>query len=168
MSGVQVERHCAASWASAVGGQAAVPNLHPVALLQLIDTLEPAAAPTRDSDHEPDSDLARVERKLDTLLQLVSLLAPGQVRSHPQICLLLSPTHIRWSDADLAPPPRADEPLLVWLNPLSPAPVQLAGEYQSTDAGGHCIQLSFKDSDFESAWARLLFRWHRRDIARSR
>ena len=168
MSGVQVHRHCAAAWASTRQDEPDHPVLDPVGLLQLIDALEPARPASHESEHEPDSDLARVERKLDTLLQLVSLLGAADSRQPTRVPLQLSPADIQWSASDLSDPRRDDDQLLIWLNPLSPVPLRLSGLFMNEGPDTRRFQLSFNDSDFESAWARLLFRWHRREIARSR
>lgn len=168
MTGIQVQRDCGIAWASSYPDLQLGAGLAPAALLQLIDALEPAAATPREPDHEPDSDLVRLERKLDTVLQLVAMLNAGGGHGPTPTAVTLSPTELRWTTASPGAPANGGDDLLVWLSPLAPAPLRFAGEHCTPGSDVHSFQLVFSDVDMESAWARLLFRWHRRAIARKR
>ncbi len=123
-----------------------------------------------DEQGDRSQELQRVEAKLDLLLALVSELvrqegAPGQERP-----LKLGAGGLSWMGSGSAPAPEQYLWIELALDPLLPSPLQLPAKVLETEQGLEVFTVlaAFvgQDEEFRELLQKVLFRYHRRAIAR--
>ncbi len=114
-----------------------------------------------------------LETKVDLLLLLVSAGLKGLEPAPPVYPCVLGGQYIRWCCNDPAPFPAVGERccLALFLRPRIAMPLILPGAMQAgtPGQGGIWCQLHFHlDGHVQESLDRLIFRHHRREVARSR
>ncbi len=146
-------------------------NLH---LLEVLERLE--SGTEGEEEREERRELRRLEAKLDLLAEMVSLLLSERHPLPPARDLALGAERILWSLLPDESPPGAGSTLQLSLYPLSryPRPLRLVARVRgdpSPTAGG-TVQIEGTLADggerLRDALERLVFRAHRREVARLR
>ncbi|MES9881908.1 MAG: PilZ domain-containing protein, partial [Sedimenticola sp.] len=122
----------------------------------------------RDRDRAPE--LARIEAKLDMLLELVSQLRPQQEPGEKRFSLRLGTGGISWEVKSL-PLPKIDESLVLHLqlDERLPKPLELYGRVITVEkvGDGDAVTLKFTNlgQRVTDLLGKVIFRQHRREIA---
>jgi hypothetical protein len=140
-------------------------------VLQTISALEESVERNVD-EAERGSEIARLELKLNILLDLVSEIASRNLELPPQRVVRLCADRLLWPDDGYY---RAGEALRVdlYLQPGYPRPLQLLGvlseqRHQEGESVWAQIELSQPEEMMTDAMERFIFRQHRRQIALQR
>lgn len=119
---------------------------------------------------EGKGDVARLDFKLNLILDLVSQIFIHQVPLPRAVPVVLTPQKLQWED-DLAPLPGKVVEVRLYLSLRYPRPVRLVGKVERVEpvASGKRTTLSLAGlSDaIREALEKLIFRHHRRAVAQS-
>lgn len=140
-------------------------------VLRLVLSLE-EQSPEPSGDAEPEhEDIARLELKLNLLIDLVGQLLAQSALIPPPVTVSMSATGLEWSGAT-APQPGACVELALYPSPRYPRPVVLPGFVDAVEpvAGGFRTRVIFPElgAPLQDALERFIFRHHRRTIAHRR
>jgi hypothetical protein len=158
-----VETKCAFSWKLRSSEETAseFPMNH-IAYSLLEQSVHPVVV--RDSDFE--SDIQRLEYKLNLVIQMLGQVIQPQ-QSRPDVMQLrLGTDSIAWNH----PGAKIGEQYSVslFLNPSIAVPIEAIVRVTDVTDGWCTASFVNRSTDEQSAWERWVFRLHRRDIAHSR
>ncbi|MEJ1354696.1 MAG: PilZ domain-containing protein [Candidatus Sedimenticola sp. (ex Thyasira tokunagai)] len=146
---------------------------HNERMLQALITLQERHLESQEEEQENAPELARIEAKLDMLMELVSQLKPQREQEEGRFSLKLGSRGISWQGC-LSPLPQKDQSLWLYLqlDERLPKPLQLFGYVVTVEdvVGGHSITLVFEDlgQRVMDLLGKLIFRQHRREVALKR
>lgn len=135
--------------------------------LHLMALLEDGGRETREG-REQNTELLRIDTKLDVLLEAVSALLQQQQSLPRAIPVSLTPHKLHWQSAEQPP---AEKPLIVhlYLSERYPAALQfIAQTHPSTVDGQVEVEFIGLDEETVNALEKFIFRQHRRKIAKQR
>ena len=139
-------------------------------LLQILLASEEHKPGLMDESGERSSELQRVEAKLDLLLALVSELMRQKGKSGEELPLKLGAGGLSWMGSGTAPVPRQFVWIELALDPLLPGPIHFPARVLEIEQGLEVFTVlaGFVDQDeeFEELLQKVLFRYHRRAVAR--
>ncbi|OOZ42119.1 hypothetical protein BOW53_00630 [Solemya pervernicosa gill symbiont] len=141
-------------------------------LLHTINVIE--SKPVENDDSEMQSDVVRLENKVDLVLDLLSSLIRQTRPLPPNAKARLGGEGMEWASGEEAPLPAAGSKLTVsfHLNKMIPSPIVLWGEVVDValhdSARWATLRFGPMSQQFEQAWVKLIFRHHRRAIAMAR
>lgn len=121
-------------------------------------------------DHaELAQDLARLETKINLILDLVGQVLSRQLDLPPALIVNLSSSALEWEVTATPPPARQRVLLELYVCPRYPRPIFLPATVQESPAPGRS-RASFDDlgEPVQDSLEKLIFRHHRRLIAASR
>lgn len=129
----------------------------------MLDALDEPIHTRKDS--EPQGEAARLDTKLNLILQLLTQLLHKDAVLPPAHAVRFASDAVTWPDTDI----RAGEPVVceLYLDAGVPVPIVLQGPVV-LDNGWARLGLASLDEEQQAAWSRWVFRQHRRDVARSR
>jgi hypothetical protein len=147
-------------------------------VLRNVAMLEDFAPALDDTHFTTGSDLARMERKLDLLLELMQHRVGAEVARPPTTAVSLAGDGIEWC-GDVMPAPGALVCTSFHLSAAYPGPIRLIGEVAGARAGdasgdgeGSCdrVRVDFRGhgEEVRDAIDKHVFRQHRREIAAQR
>ncbi|PLY12065.1 MAG: hypothetical protein C0631_18325 [Sedimenticola sp.] len=138
-------------------------------LLGLLHSLEDVRKDSYDETYESNANLARVEAKLDLLLDLVSELLTTESADLKPCSLRLSSRGAEWMGESTDLQPSQQVWLSLGLDPKLPRPLKLLAEVVNVfrEPGGLRMLLAFKlQSELVTdLLEKAIFRYHRRQIA---
>jgi len=140
-------------------------------VLRFITAIDEFAKPAHGEDADRQGELARIEGKLDILLELVAQALREQAQLPEAVPVRLSTAAIEWRAVQA---PSVNSPILLslYLHTSYPRPIRLLANVQDVEPVGqsHRIDAHFQDMDETlSDWlTKLIFRYHRRSIAQHR
>ena len=119
-----------------------------------------------EKDKQADTDLHRLEHKIDLIMQMLSQILQNKTSIPQQTLLRLGASEVSW----YAPEVKAGEryAIVIHLNNRTSIPIQALVTITETESGWCHGQLQGLRPDELSAWERWVFRHHRRQIASSR
>lgn len=136
-------------------------------MLTSLLAIEDCASVKSDEDKESAADLARVERKLDLMLELLSMrLMDGQ--SAPECQVQLSAAGARWQVNGSIPAPGAQVIASIYVHRFMPRPLRLPAEVVADQPGWLCLLFKDMSEGCEELLARHVFQQHRRQLAGAR
>lgn len=126
--------------------------------------IEDSAAAKSDEDKEAGPDLVRIERKLDLMLELLSMRQmDGQ--GAPECRVQLSAAGARWQLFGSVPAPGTQVIASIHVHRFLPRPLRLPAEVLATDPGWLCLLFTNLSEGCEELLARHVFQKHRRQLA---
>lgn len=140
-------------------------------LLQLLLLYDDYPIERRDGEGEQNSDLARLEAKLDAIIQLFATLIKGSEEEAPVRLVTISANYLEWEDRQLDGLALQDRLwILLQIDPRLPQPLKMAGSvvqitYVENSAAKIRVQLDKLGEFGQQALEKLIFRMHRREIA---
>ncbi|KAF0193038.1 MAG: hypothetical protein FD165_141 [Gammaproteobacteria bacterium] len=157
-----------------VTGDAAAAHIghHSLQVLRLILSIEEQGPePVADADPEHEN-IARLEFKLNLLIDLVGYLLAQNSLIPPRVLVSLSADGLEWGSDD-APQLGSYVELALYLSPKYPRPVTLPGFIEAVDVtpeGGYRTRAIFPELSvpLQDALEKFIFRHHRRIIASRR
>ncbi len=138
-------------------------------MLRFIAALEEYGAANTDEENSAHlHELARVENKINLLLDMVGQLLARQTDMPQAVLIRLSPDAIQWQSDHV--PATGDQLLLdVYINKKHPNPLVFLGCVHQVEAlnNGFSVIVEFKNTSeaVASALEKMIFRQHRRQIA---
>lgn len=136
-----------------------------LAILNYLEARDEAGAAVAAREQSNNTDLARLEHKLDLMLNMLGLLLEQQQVPVPARRLRLSTDELGWQGS-LPLEAGAALWLEVFLEPAS-RPLCLAGELGTNQDEQVRIHLQLQDPAVRDAFEKWIFRQHRRAIART-
>lgn len=137
------------------------------ASLASVLAIEDAAAAKSDEDKESAPDVLRLERKIDLVLQLLSMqLGHGLGTDEHQV--QLSAAGARWQIQGPVPPPGTLGIAAIHVHRFLPRPLRLVAEVLQDDPGWFCVLFTHLGETCEELLARHVFQQHRRQLAGAR
>ncbi|MEJ2346782.1 MAG: PilZ domain-containing protein [Gammaproteobacteria bacterium] len=142
-------------------------------VLRLVAALEDHWAEPIDEPYGPQGhELARLDFKLNLVLELVSQLVRRQVPMPERREIRLNGNGVQWESTGDAPPDGSHVRVFLHLHDNLPRALELPGrvvERTPTDAG-ECVTVRFEglSESVQDLLDKLIFRHHRRSIAHSR
>lgn len=140
-----------------------------VALLTSLLAIEEHPSPIRPSDEDKDAvvDIARLERKLDLVLELLSLrLLDGH--APPERSVQLSAAGVRWAQPGALPAPGTQGVATLYVHRLLPRALRLAAEVVADEPGWLRLRFVGMAEACEDLLVRHVFQQHRRSLAGSK
>lgn len=113
-------------------------------------------------------ELERLDMKLNLLIDLVSHVLGRQVGVPPHAEVRLGVHAITWYTSLPAPPEGAFVIVDVYITPLYPRPLELAGQVVSVRDGWASVAFANLGEDVSEGIQKLIFRHHRRAVATQR
>ena len=141
--------------------------------LQAITGLEDMRTPVADDASQAGQGLARVEFKLNLVLELLSeLISQSQERPLPRP-VKIGARQVCWMGSADHPPVVGDAGILeLYVHPLYVRPLRLPGRVSSIEATGDGVQVTMELVELEPMAQEALERWiflhHRRSVAHAR
>lgn len=137
------------------------------ALLGRLLAIEEHAAAKTEDDKEAGPDLLRIERKLDLVLELLSIkLMDGQVAQ--ETLVQLSASGARWAVYGAIPPPGTPVIASIYVHRLLPRALRLAAEVLPDQPGWLRLRFLPLGEVCEELMQRFVFQQHRRELAISK
>lgn len=164
------------SWQEAEGGVSNAERLRThdanERVLRCLAALDEYHTETPDEDQGHGSqDLARVEFKINLLLDLVARVVVHHMSVPDPVPVRIGAAAIQW-ETHSAPPLGQYLRVDLYLNPKYPSPVTLFGVVRGVDPteAGYQVEMSYRDmSETVQGWIeKLIFRQHRRLVAQAR
>lgn len=137
------------------------------ALLSSVLAIEDTAAAKTDEDKEAGPDILRLERKIDLVLQLLSLQLMDK-QAAPECQVQLSAAGARWQAQGSIPPPGSHVIAAIHVHRFLPRPLRLPAEVLADEPGWLCLLFSNLSEGCEELLARHVFQQHRRQLAGAR
>ncbi len=136
------------------------------ALLHSLNLLEETTVEgTVSADERPE--LIQIETRLNLLIDMVGELL-GRLGNRPPECSVeLASTSVVWQ-GDSLPPVGETVELTLWPHSHLPRPLRLSGQVVSADQGRCRVELDDPGEWVRDGLERLIFRHHRREVARQR
>lgn len=176
--GLSFTRRMPLSWkcfaATAGGREERVERMRNERLLQLLLFFDEYHNDRRDEEGDHKSDLERVEAKLDAVIHLLRFLIEQNEGGADESLVTVAAHHLEWTEEKRNTPARRDRVwVLLEIDPRLPQALKLAAEVvQLTPIGADQVKVRVKLSDqggrAQEALEKLIFRIHRREIARIR
>lgn len=137
-------------------------------MLSSVLAIEDAASAKSDEDKEAGPDILRLERKIDLVLQLLSMqLMDGNTA--PECQVQLSAAGARWEiPGATLPAPGSQVIAAIHVHRFLPRPLRLLAEVLPDEPGWLCLLFSQHGEVCEELLARHVFQQHRRHLAGSR
>ena len=117
-------------------------------------------------ENDPESELHRLERKINLVIQMLGQMMQSQQTRPQAVPLRLGAETIAWQAADVKPGQHFI--VTVFLYDSVAVPIQAHVEVMDKDGGWCTARLVSQSPDEQSAWERWVFRQHRRQIASSK
>lgn len=137
------------------------------AMLSSVLAIEDSAAAKSDEDKDTGPDILRLERKIDLVLQLLSMnLMDGQTL--PECQVQLSAAGARWETPAAVPSPGSWVMASIHVHRFLPRPLRLAAEVLSDQPGWVTLLFTHLGEGCEELLARHVFQQHRRQLAGAR
>ncbi len=141
-------------------------------LLKAIGVLEEYRGEAEEAASGTQQELARLEFKVDLILDLISRMLVRQLQLPAAVACRLGAQGLAWLCRGELPPVGSMLQLELYLQPRYPSPLLLVGEVVGTEAGGEAslVTVAFRDLSpvLEDALEKLIFRHHRRSVALAR
>lgn len=143
-------------------------------MLRIVSALEATAADAGEEGGEGNAaELARLDFKLNLLLDMVGQLLARDLTLPASRSLTLTPFGLHWRDFDAPPPVGSLVRLRLWLSGRYPRPLVLPGRVEQAAAGqdeAAAVTVRFQDlgGTLAAALERYIFVQHRRHMARRR
>lgn len=136
-----------------------------LAILNYLEARDEAGSAPAGREADSNSDLARLEHKLDLALNMLGLLLKQQQAPVPPRRVRLSTAELGWQGRL---PLETGTPLWleVFLEPAS-RPLCLAGELRKNEEDQIRIRLQLQEPAVRDAFEKWIFRQHRRAVARA-
>jgi len=136
-------------------------------ILRLLTALEEQHHPELLDEHGTGHELARVELKVNLLLDLVSQLLVRQQTLPPATAIRLNGLGVQWRQPAGTPAPGGTGEVVIYLNPELPSPLRLPAVIH---AAAEQVEAHFQGlSDaLVDVLEKMIFRHHRRQVAQSR
>lgn len=143
-------------------------------LFQLILLYDEYPKERRDVASEQTSDLERMEAKLDAVIHLLAFLIAESESGAGERLVNLAAHHLEWEEGRLTSPAAGDRLcILLEIDPRLPRALKMAARVtQLTPIDADCVRVRVALEDqgerVQDALEKLIFRIHRREIARKR
>jgi hypothetical protein len=125
------------------------------------------AGTSGDEEHEAGPEFLRLERKLDLVLELLSMkLLEGAAAAERTVHM--SASGVRWASPDPLPAPGTWGVVSVYVHRLLPRPLRLPAEVLADDAGWLRLRFAEVGEGCREMLMRHVFQQHRRQLAGSR
>lgn len=134
-------------------------------LLTRLLALDESTAARTEEDKEPNPDLQRLERKLDLVLELLSLRLLDDGSAPPERAVRLSASAACWQADDDRIRDGEFGVLSVYLHRLMPRPLRLPVQVMSLQSQRVQVRFLPLDEESEELLLRYVFLQHRRDLA---
>lgn len=139
--------------------------------LRAVSALGSLGSESFEEDQAVSAEIARLDMKVDMLLDLVSQLIYAQLEIPPRTQVTISSEELQWNTNDF-PPPGEQVFMQVYVQHGTPKPLCFYGQIIST-AQDHDVGIAKVNyvglSDSARRWLeKLIFRHHRREIAYAR
>jgi len=144
-------------------------NEHNEKVLNQILALDGLSSESSDDDPELSADLARIEGKLNLLLDMVSIIIEKESSLPDKKNVTLYASHIDWIQSSPLEYTQDWVELFVWLRSDYPKPFHLYGQIEKIP-GGELLRLRYcgLNDGVVTHLEKIIFRHHRRVIAQSR
>lgn len=138
-----------------------------VLLMSLLAIEENAVARSSDEEKEAGPEFARLERKLDLVLELLSMrMLDGHAPAERLV--QLSAAGARWAVSGPVPPPGTQGIAAIYVHRLLPRALRLPAEVLADEPGWMTLRFLDLDEACEELLVRHVFQQHRRRLAGSR